>query len=217
MKRSYPWSLVPIVALLLSLIPRPPAAHSQEAADAQARPAEGQQVDMAAMMVRAKQYTTPGEEHRLLERFLGSWDTATRITMAGMGQDAEKGTATFQWLMEGRWLQGSARGTIMGMAFETFLLMGYDKLKMSYVTAMVNSLDTALVTSEGDLDPGGEVLLAYGTLDEYLTGEHDKMVKYVWRFLSDDEILLEVHDLPIGEKNTQVLEIRYTRAKGEPS
>ena len=51
----------------------------------------------------------------------------------------------------------------------------------------------------------------YGTLDEYLTGEHDKMVKTIWRFISKDEMVMEVHDLHIGEKNTQVIEIRYTR------
>jgi hypothetical protein len=54
----------------------------------------------------------------------------------------------------------------------------------------------------------------YGTLDEYLSGEHDKMVKYVYRFVSADEIVFEVHDLPIGEVNTQVMEFRFTRKKG---
>ena len=54
--------------------------------------------------------------------------------------------------------------------------------------------------------------LTSATLDEYLTGEHDKMVKYVWRFSSKDKMVLEVHDLPIGENNTKVLEISYARA-----
>ena len=63
------------------------------------------------------------------------------------------------------------------------------------------------------MDPSGKAILSYGTLDEYLTGEHDKMVKYVWRFLSADEMILEVHDLPIGEKGTQVIEIRFKRRK----
>ena len=50
-------------------------------------------------------------------------------------------------------------------------------------------------------------------LDEYLTGEHDKMVKYAWRFLSPDEMVLEVHDLHIGEQDTMVLETRYRRVQ----
>jgi hypothetical protein len=52
-----------------------------------------------------------------------------------------------------------------------------------------------------------------GTLDLYLTGEHDKLVKSVWRFVDADTLLLEVHDLPIGEVDTKVFEIKYTRAK----
>jgi hypothetical protein len=40
------------------------------------------------------------------------------------------------------------------------------------------------------MDPGENALLSHGTIDEYLTGEHDKMVKYVWRYLSKDSMVL---------------------------
>jgi hypothetical protein len=89
--------------------------------------------------------------------------------------------------------------------------MGYDNFKMSFVVTTVSSMDTAMNRSEGDLDPGGKALLLYGTLDEYLTGEHDKMVKTVFRFNSADEIVMAIHDLPIGENNTKVVEIKYSR------
>ena len=39
------------------------------------------------------------------------------------------------------------------------------------------------------------------------------MVKAVWRFISKDEITMEVHDLPIGEKNTKVFEYRFKKQK----
>jgi len=85
---------------------------------------------------------------------------------------------------------------------QTSFILGYNIFKMSYVSAAMNSLDTIMIYSEGDLDPSTKALLMYGTLDEYLTGEHDKMVKSVWRFVSDDEMRLEVHDLAIGESNS---------------
>ena len=53
----------------------------------------------------------------------------------------------------------------------------------------------------------------YGTIDEYLTGENDKAVKNVWRFPSDDRMILEVHDLAIGEENTKVVEVTFTRSE----
>lgn len=174
------------------------------------------QVDMAAVLERAKQYTTPGKEHELLRRFLGEWQMETRLTPPGLAASGspEKGTMRGRWLMEGRWLFLETDGTMMGMAVRTAHLIGYDRMKMSYVTAQVNSVDTALTTSEGDVDPKTGSLLTYGTLDEYLTGEHDKMVKYAWRFVDDNTLRLEVHDLPIGESDNRVLEFTFRRKSG---
>jgi hypothetical protein len=163
---------------------------------------------MAAMMQQAGKFTKPGKHHKELERFLGKWNTETRLT----GSDkSEKGTSEYSWLMNGRWLKGENKGSLMGMPFQSFYLVGYDNFKQSFVTCAVNSMDTAMLHSEGDMDPGGKTLLSYGTLDEYLTGEVGKMVKYVWRFESADKFVIEVHDLPIGEHNTKVFEVIHTR------
>ncbi len=183
-----------------------PAFHSSPAV-------QDQEMDMAAMMEKAKRYTQPGEHHKLLERFVGKWNTETRIFMGATPMAPTKGTAETTWLMEGRWIQSTSSGTLMGQSLDTFTLMGYDNFKQSYVTTVVSSMDTAMNRSEGDLDPGGDVLLLYGTLDEYLTGEHDKMVKTVIRFVSEDEHVMEIHDLPIGENNTKVIEVKYTRQR----
>lgn len=175
-----------------------------------------EQVDMVAMLERAKQYTTPGKEHELLRRFLGEWQMETRLTHPGMNPSgaSEKGTMRGRWLMDGRWLFLETDGMMMGMAVRTAHIIGYDRMKMSFVTAQVNSFDTALTTSEGDVDPKTGSLVTYGTLDEYLTGEHDKMVKYAWRFVDDNTLRLEVHDLPIGEKDNRVLEFTFRRKPG---
>jgi hypothetical protein len=133
--------------------------------------------------------------------------------MPGVDMPADKGVATISWLIEGRWLQLAGSGTQMGMPAQSFMILGYDNFKQSFVTAGVSSVDTALTTSEGDMDPSGKALITYGTLDEYTTGEHDKMVRYVWRFQSPDSMTLELHDLPIGEKNTKVVEITFKRKK----
>ena len=169
---------------------------------------------MAEMMAKMAQYTGVGENHKFLERMIGTWDTETSFTMPGAGASPpEKGVTEVSWLIDGRWLQSEGSGTMMGMPMKTFSIMGYDNFKHSYRVTMVNSIDTAMLVSEGDLTQKKDVLITYGTLDEYLTGEHDKMVKYVWRFLDDDHLVMEVHDLPIGEQHTKVLEITYSRAK----
>lgn len=166
---------------------------------------------MAEMMAKAARYTQPGEAHQVLQRFIGEWNTETKITMGQVPEQGEMGSVTYSWLMPGRWLKAEGSGNMMNMQVQTFSIMGYDNFKQSYVVTSVSTLDTAMNSSEGDMDPSGQAMLLYGTIDEYLTGEHDKMVKTVFRFISDDKFVMEVHDLPIGEKNTQVVEVTYTR------
>lgn len=168
---------------------------------------------MAEMMKKAARYTQPGEEHKALERLIGKWDTDAQFCMGSQTSAAGRGSLEFSWLMPGRWIQARGAGTFMGMPADQFHVIGYDRFKMSYVSTHVTNLDTAMIRLEGDMTPDGKALLMYGTLDEYLTGENDKMIKYVWRFVSADKIVLEVHDLPIGEVGTKVVEVTMTRAK----
>ncbi len=189
------------------------AAHAQDSKNPKKDTADPKKAaaEMAAMMEKAKRFTQPGEHHKVLDRFLGKWTTDTRMFMDGKPTPPEKGTTEFSWLMAGRWMKVEWTSSMMGQPIQGFMLLGYDNFKQSFVTTTITSMDTAMVHLEGDMDPSGKALISYGTLDEYLTGEHDKMVKSVWRFPSKDKMVLEVHDLPIGEKNTMVFEVSYSR------
>ncbi|MCA8971475.1 MAG: DUF1579 family protein [Planctomycetes bacterium] len=172
---------------------------------------EAQAAQMQEMMKKAARYTQPGPHHKKLERMLGTWNTSTRFVMGGRKSPPEKGTSEVSWMMDGRWLQMRWKGAMMGRGVEGCTLLGYDNFKMSYVSTGISTMDTAMTRSEGDMTPDDKALVLYGTLDEYLTGEHDKMVRYVYRFESEDTMVLEVHDLPIGLENTLVVEITFER------
>lgn len=189
-----------------------PPVWAQDSAEGQSQEADNTAA-MQAMMAKVQEFTQPGDHHKVLEKFIGTWNTETKITMAGMPDTPEKGTAVIKWLIDGRWIQTESTGVFLGQPVQSFSMMGYDNFKKSYRVSSVSSIDTAMYTAEGDMDQHGKTLLLYGTVDEYLTGEHDKMVKTVYRLISDDEIVMEIHDLPIGEENTQVLEIRYIRSQ----
>ena len=168
--------------------------------------------DMAAMLAKAKEFTQPGKMHEVLNRLIGDWESETRIFMAGQATPAEKGSMSCDWLKAKRWVQCRSKGLLMGRPLNGFSVMGYDNFKKSFVATSISDFDTAMNRAEGDLDQHGKTLLLYGTIDEYLTGEHDKMVKLVYRFHSASKITMEIHDLPIGETNTKVIEINYTRS-----
>lgn len=171
-----------------------------------------QEADMKSVMEKAKALTQPGPKHKILERFAGKWSYSIEVFAGPKPMPGGTGEAEGTWLMAGRWLQFKMKGTMMRMPLESVTLMGHDNFKQSFVVTTVQNMDTAMNRAEGDLTPDGKALVLYGTIDEYLTGEHDKMVKQAWRFLSDDKMTLEIHDLPIGEQNAKVIEMTFTRA-----
>ncbi len=171
--------------------------------------------EMAEMMKRWQAACTPGEPHQWLAQFVGTWDTSMKMYMGGPGTPAmeSKGTAETRWLVEGKWLSMESAIAMMNMPVKQFGTLGYDNFKKKFVQSYVDSMGTALYTAEGLRDRTGTVLTLYGEMDEPMTGEHDKLVKYVLRILGKDKLVIEIHDLAIGEPNTMVVETTYTRKK----
>lgn len=168
---------------------------------------------MDEMMKKMMEIATPGEPHKFLNDFVGSWETATSVWMEGPSKPptVTKGTAEVKWALGGRFLVQEAKGEMMGMPFEGMGITGYDNFNKKYVSFWVDNMGTAMYTSEGTSDQSGKVITFYGKMDEPTTGEHDKNVKYVSRIIDKDKHAFEIHDLAIGEPNTKVVEITYTR------
>lgn len=175
-------------------------------------PQDPQAPQQRISMEEAQRICSPGPQHEILKRFIGDWDIELRMPN-GQGAVVGTGTASSKLILGDRFAEGRATMSMGGQAFDSIFVMGYDNMKQSFVLTMTNSAETAIRTAEGDLSRDKKSLVAYGLLDEYLTGEHDKMVKYAWRFIDDDTIDFEVHDLHIGEENAMVLHQTFKRKK----
>lgn len=181
------------------------------------------QASIEEMMAAAADFTQPGPEHEFLGMLVGDYAVTAQVTLMGPDAPRTAGHAEIRWLVEGRFIQNTWSGELMGMQGLNIVFTGYDRLKKSFVWTGLGDFDTAMNRAEGDLTPDGRALIMYGTLDEYLTGEHDKMVKYVQRYRGEtdddgrltsiDGITLEVHDLAMGETGTKVMEFVYTRTR----
>jgi hypothetical protein len=156
----------------------------------------------------------PGPAHARLKEILGNYEVTLRMRMDPSKPPAEsKGTAEISWLVEGKWLLWKSSIDMFGQKVNSTTLVGYDNFKERYVTAKVDSLQTTLDTSSGHFDQSGDNLILWGTIDEPMTPEQDKLVRYIYRGFGQDKWTLEVHDMMIGESNTKVLEFEYARKK----
>jgi hypothetical protein len=165
--------------------------------------------EMKKMLEGAKKWTSPCPAHEKLKEFVGKWD----VTAMVMGSPGGKSKAEFTSILGGRFVRQDFDGQLMGMAYQGLGLIGYDNFKQAYVSTWVDSASTYKLDSQGKFDQSGKTLIFYGTMDEYLTGENDKEVKFVYRWKDADHFAFEIHDLAIGETNTMVIQFEYARAK----
>ncbi len=179
--------------------------------------AAGHDQDMPSeeeMMQLWMEVAAPGEQHAKLGYFVGDWDTVTRMWMApGQPPAEETGTATMEWDFGKRFIHQQYDSTMMGMPYHGGGLTGYDNYKKKWVSVWASNMGTNISYMEGTIDQTGKVWSYFGSMDEWMTGEHDKTVKYVTRITGKDTFLFEIHDLAIVPGETKVIEIQYTRKK----
>ncbi len=183
---------------------------------AEQQPGQPPQEQMDPMMAKWKELSTPGEAHKKLSDFAGVWETETRMWMGGEGSGqpaVTKGKSEHKMILGGRFLLQEFKGEMMGMPMTGWGLTGYDNYAKKYIGIWVDDMSTVLATMEGTMDKSGTVLTMFGKMDEWMTGELGKTVKYVTRFISKDRHVFEIHDMSIGEPNTKVIEVTYMRKK----
>lgn len=173
-----------------------------------------QQASMQEMQARMKEAATPGAHHQSLARYLGTWDVEIAMVMPGSPTERSKGTAVYQWAIDGRWMTQKITGQLMGMPYESFSVLGFDNYAKNHVSVSVSSMDTAMIMSRGlVVDPTNKVTATYGTLDEYTTGELHKPFKVVVRHVTDARHVMEIWDLGIGDAGAKVLEFTFNRRR----
>lgn len=169
----------------------------------------GMAAQMEEMMARGQALATPGEAHALLRYFVGEWTGEFSI----MGMPPTPSTQSVAAIMDGRFIRTDYRGEMMGQPMTGLGLIGFDNYKKKFVQTWCDSAGTALHYSEGMLSADGKTISLWGTLDEWMTGEMDKPVRYVYRILDDDTYAFEVHDLGIVPGDTKVIEATFRRAR----
>lgn len=161
---------------------------------------------MARMMKLGEELATPNANHTYLAGMAGDWRTTSTV----MGMEPSPGTASYEMILGNRYLDGMHDGDFMGIPFDGRLTIGYDNYKHKFVASFIDNLGTSMRSAEGMLDRTGTILSLWGSMDEWLTDEHDKPVLYRYIFVSDKQFLFQVHDLGIGN-NSKVIEVVYDR------
>ncbi len=165
------------------------------------------------MMKRWQESMTPGELHKMLEKSVGSWESEASVWMAGpdSAPTVTKGTAERKMALGGRYLVEEYSGEMMNSPFNGLGYTGYDNFRKKFVGTWIDNMSTAIATMEGSLDKSGKVLTMWGKMDDPMTGEKDKKVKYVTKFIDDNHQVFEAYDVATYGDKKPTFVITYTR------
>ena len=110
------------------------------------------------MMKLWQEYMTPGEHHKSLAYFVGSWDVESKVMMGSA--EPVKGTAETIWLIDGLFIQTTQNSVFMGIPNKQVTTIGFDKFKKKWVASSLSSMGTGIIRGEGVVvDPTGKTVV----------------------------------------------------------
>lgn len=169
--------------------------------------------DQAAAMKAWQEASTPGTAHKKLDAVVGSWTAHVKMWMApGTPPQESDGTMEAAWILGGRFVRETFRGTMMGQPYQGEGLNGYDNVAKKYVSTWVDDMSTAVMVSTGAYDAAGNVLTMTASMLDPLTKKPAK-VKSVVTATDADHMHWEMWGPDPSGKPFKNLEIDYTRKK----
>lgn len=164
------------------------------------------------MMEAWAKLAAPGDSHEHLEPFVGSWETVTRVWMAGPDGPAteSRGVSQVRWVLGGRFIMENLKGELLGRPYEGLGLIGYDNARNLYVGSWADTSGTHLLTMKGTRNPETGTFTFYGEMDEPMMNVYGRTVKYVNRVVNKNKHVFQIFDLHAGDEY-KVVEVTYTR------
>lgn len=173
--------------------------------------ADDKKPDMQAAMQAMTKHATPGDAHKVLEKFVGKGPYTGKWGMPGGPSVEMHGNAETKLMMGGRFLAETVKGDDPQMPFEGEARWGYDNHTKKYWATWLDSMTTSLSQMEGTWDAAKKTMTWTG--DMYEAGENKNMkMKQVDTVKPDGTIYKVFYRVEDG-KETKVMEITYSRTK----
>lgn len=156
-------------------------------------------------------HATPGEEHKLLHQMVGKWETkATDFTNPAAPVET-KGTAVFESLLGGRFVQQKFSGLAHGQKFEGMGIMGYDNQQKKYLSIWVDSMGTGIMHMDGKYNEKTKTMTEKG---HYESPVGKMLFRMETKYESEDKFGITMFmKMNPNAPEMKSMEIVYTRVK----
>lgn len=160
-----------------------------------------------------EEISKPGEEHARLEPMVGSWEQTVRMYMApGTEPMVSSSTSEAEWTLDGRWIEETYTGSMMGQPFHGRNLIGYDKFNDQYVAVWFDNMSTAPMISTGTWSDATNSLEMSGTFDDPMTEQADVAFRTVTHWKDGDTLVYEMYMPGPDGAEFKAMEVEARRA-----
>jgi Protein of unknown function (DUF1579) len=169
--------------------------------------------DSATMMKNWQEYMTPGDVHKMMAKWNGTWDgDVTMWTYPGAPEQKSKSTAVNKMIMNGLYQQSTHTGNMMGMPFNGMSTIAYDIHKKEFVNAWIDNMGSGIMVLKGPWDEATKTTNLKGKMTDPGT-KGDVDMRETFKIIDDNTQEMEMFVMMPDGKEFKTMNIKYTRKK----
>jgi Protein of unknown function (DUF1579) len=169
--------------------------------------------DSATMAKNWQAYMTPGDIHKMMAKWNGTWNSDITMWMQpGAPEQKSKGTVVNKMIFNGLYEESNHTGNMMGMPFNGKSTMGYDVHKKEFVSTWIDNMGSGIMVLRGPWDEATKTMTLKGkTTDPGTTAEME--VRETFKIIDDNTQEMEMFMLMPDGKEFKTMNIVFTRKK----
>lgn len=156
-------------------------------------------------------YTQPGEMHKMISSWNGTWSGEVTMWETASAQPVKSNASiTNKMVLGGRYQQSSFKGSYQGKPFEGISTLAYDNSRKLFLSSWIDNMGTGIMSAEGPWDPASKSITLRGTMTDPVTG---KLLdtKEIFKPIDNNYQVMEMYASGPDGKEFKTMEIKYTR------
>jgi Protein of unknown function (DUF1579) len=171
------------------------------------------EVDSATMMKNWQDYMTPGDVHKMMASWDGTWTGEVTMWMyPGAPEQKSTSTAVNKMVFNGLYQQSTHTGDMMGMPFNGLSTVAYDIHKKEFMSTWIDNMGSGIMLLKGPWDDATKSITLKGKMTDPGT-KADCDVRETFQIIDDKTQEMKMYITMPDEKEFNTMQIKYTRKK----
>jgi len=167
-------------------------------------------LDSATKMKNWMMCMTPGDMHKMIASWNGTWSTEITAYEPGKPPTKSTGTTVNKMILGGRYQESLNTGNMMGMPFEGHGMLGYNNATKLLENTWVDNMGTSISMLKGAWDSATKSVTLTGKMTNPETlAEMD--YKEIFKVVDEKTQTMEMYGPGPDGKETKMMELKFTR------